>query len=96
MATKLNFVLVDGLSYIERAELAHDYVKRTGRAFYCQPCAAASGHIEATEEAASQVVAVLIGEKGELMPLCEVCYERMVEQTQEFRWGNGAMHVAKA
>jgi hypothetical protein len=86
---KSNFVLLDGLSYLERAELAHDYVKRSGKGFSCQPCMAASGHTKAADEPATEVVAVLVGETGELLPLCEACYERLVEETHEFHWSNG-------
>lgn len=89
MAAKSNFVLLDGLSYIEQAELAHDYVERSGRAFCCLPCAAASGRTKAAEEPAAEVVAVLVADAGELTPLCEACYERLVDETHEFHRGHG-------
>ena len=95
MATKLNLILLDGLSYMEQAELAHDCVKRSGRAFVCQPCAAASEDAHTAEEPQSGVVAVLVGEKGEMMPMCEECYERLVEEAHEFHWSNGITHTEK-
>jgi len=95
MAAKSNFVLLDGLSYIEQAELANDYAERSGRAFCCLPCAAASGRGKAAEEPASEVVAALVTDTGELMPLCEACYERLVDEAREFRWDDGVMHAFK-
>jgi hypothetical protein len=76
-----NFVLLDGLSDIEQAELARDYEKRSGRAFRCQPCSDAFARTKAAEEPASEVVAVL-EEAGELTPLCEGCYERLIEERE--------------
>ena len=95
MAAKSNFVLLDGLSYIEQAELANEYAERSGQAFCCLPCTAASPRGKAAEEPASEVVAVLVADTGELMPLCEACYERLIDEAREFRSGDGVMHAVK-
>lgn len=95
MATKMNIVLLDGLDYTEQAELAHDYVRRTGLAFRCRPCTTALGRTKAAEEPASEVVAALVGENGELTPLCETCYERLVGETWAAPSINGVGHAAR-
>ncbi len=81
MAANSNFVLLDGLSDIEQAELAREYERHAGRAFRCAPCAAAFARTQAAEEPASEVVAVL-EEAGEMTPLCEACYERLIEERE--------------
>ncbi len=77
----VNFVLLDGLSDIEQVELARDYERRAHRPFRCAPCSAAFARTEAAEEPASEVIAVL-EEAGELTPLCEACYERLIEERE--------------
>jgi hypothetical protein len=95
MAANFKFVLLDGLSYIEQAEFARDYEKRSGRAFRCAPCLAASARTKAAEEPASEVVAVLVGDAGELTPLCEACYERLVEEQHESGLAEGAANAVR-
>lgn len=76
-----NFVLLDGLSDIEQAELAREYERRAHRPFRCAPCSTAFARTKAAEEPASEVVAVL-QETGEMTPLCEACYERLIEERE--------------
>lgn len=95
MAAKLDFVLLDGLSYIEQAELANEYAERSGRTFCCLPCTTASRPGKVAEEPASEVVAVLVADTGEPMPLCETCYERLVSEAREFRRDDSVAHAFK-
>jgi hypothetical protein len=73
-------VLLDGLSDLEQAAIARKYESKTGRAFGCKPCAIARAHTKASEEPASEVVAI-VDEAGEMTPLCEVCYEEFIEDS---------------
>jgi len=73
-------VLLDGLSDLEQAALARKYESRTGRAFGCEPCAVARAHTKASEEPASEVIAI-VDEDGEITPLCEACYEEYIEDS---------------
>jgi len=71
-------VLLDGLSDLEQAALARKYESKTGRAFGCEQCAVARAHTKASEEPASEVIAI-VDEAGEITPLCEACYEEYIE-----------------
>jgi hypothetical protein len=73
-------VLLDGLSDLEQAAIARKYESKTGRAFGCKPCAIARAHTKASEEPASEVIAI-VDEDGEMTPLCEVCYEEFIEDS---------------
>jgi hypothetical protein len=73
-------VLLEGLSDLEQAALARKYESRTGRAFGCEPCAVARAHTKASEEPASEVIAI-VDEAGEITPLCEACYEEYIEDS---------------
>jgi hypothetical protein len=70
-------VLLDGLSDLEQAAIARKYESKTGRPFGCEPCAAARAHTKASEEPASEVIAV-VDEAGEITPLCEACYTEFI------------------
>ena len=73
-------VLLDGLSDLEQAAIAHKYESKTGRAFGCEPCALARAHTKASEEPASEVIAI-VDEDGEMTPLCEACYLEFIEDS---------------
>ncbi len=73
-------VLLDGLSDLEQAALARKYESKTGKAFGCGPCAVARAHTKASEEPASEVIAI-VDEAGEITPLCEACYEEYIEDS---------------
>lgn len=73
-------VLLDGLSDLEQAAIARKYESKTGRAFGCEPCALARAHTKASEEPASEVIAI-VDEAGEITPLCEACYAEFIEDS---------------
>jgi hypothetical protein len=78
--------LLDGLSDLEQAAIAHEYENRTGRPFRCQPCQeTGSSHSMRSEaeadEPASPVVAIM-EEEGGPMPVCEACCRRLMDSAE--------------
>ena len=78
--------LLDGLSDLEQAAIAHEYENRTGRPFRCRPCQeTGSSHSMRSEaeadEPASAVVAIM-EEEGGPMPVCEACCRRLMDSAE--------------
>jgi hypothetical protein len=78
--------LLEGLDDLEQAAIAREFEANTGRRFQCQPCMETGLSHSLRSEAESdepphRVVAVLY-EGGQIIPLCEDCYERLKDSTE--------------
>jgi hypothetical protein len=81
--------LLDGLSDQEQAAIAREYERKTGRAFRCSQCLETGRRESRRSEAeadqpADEVVAVF-EEAGAITPLCQSCYQGIVDSEESIQ-----------